>query len=398
MADHNEDRKMRAVLGQKTARPFDINGDGKIDLADVRAIFTGERHVPETDENFLIKRVKQLWGKHEHKFVLLSIAVQKREKRGRSWLRSKLPFGEEKRVTAALNKVGVALEDSELMIAREDYMACLDEIKKLKQQAADVRASMSMQPVESGKLQRTLDKLEAKIAYTAETRIALLNAFRRRMDKYGVVLSTEQAEVLLSRIDAGDVTQMSSVFAVLSALTAQFADAKKDSGENIDVAKKYYAIYMGLLELQMSIQTQYISNVDTVYLPGVRKLGHEARGLLADTKAMINGWSGEHRNAYRQNLASQEFTVKVTEVYEDSLRADRSKVQEAQAVVQSIHQLAGNTLATVRVSSDLLNMMKSAETMLQEVLSLQTPELHPFENLDLQREFEAVTIRLRQAA
>ena len=255
-----------------------------------------------------------------------------------------------------------------------------------------------MQPGESGKLQRTLDKLEAKIASTAETRIALLNAFRRRMDKYGVVLSTEQAEVLLSRIDAGDVTKMSSVFAVLSAMTAQFADAKRESGENIDVAKKYYAIYMGLLELQMSIQTQYISNVDTVYLPGVRKLGHEARGLLADTKAMIKGSSGEHRNAYRQNLSSQEFTVKVTEVYEDSLRADRSKVQEAQAVVQSIHQLAGNTLATVRVSSDLLNMMKSAETMLQEVLSLQTPELHPFENLDLQREFEAVTMRLRQAA
>ena len=389
---------MKAMLSRKKALPFDINGDGKVDLSDVKAIFTGERHIPETDENFLTRRVKQLWSKHEHKFVLLSIAVQKREKRGRSWVRSKLPFGEERQVTAALQKVGAALEDSELMIARGDYMACLDEIRKLKQQAADVRASISMQPGDSGKLQRTLDKIEAKSASASETRLALLNAFRQRMDRYGVSLSNEQAEVLLSRIDAGDVTRMSSVFAVLSAMTSQFADAKKESGENIDVAKKYYAIYLGLLELQMSIQSEYINRVDNAYLPGVRKLGHEARDLLAETKAMIKGSSEEHRDAYRQNISSQEFTIKVTEVYEDSLRADRTKVQEAHAVVQKIHQLAANTLATVRVSSDLLTMMKSAETMLQEVLSLQTPELHPFENLDLQREFEAVTIRLEQAA
>ena len=389
---------MKAILSRKKALPFDINGDGKVDLSDVRAIFTGERHVPETDENFLSRRVKQLWSKHEHKFVLLSLAVQKREKRGRSWVRSKLPFGEERQVTAALQKVGAALEDSELMIARDDYMACLDEIRTLKQQAADVRASISMQPGDSGKLQRTLDKIEAKSESTAETRIALLNAFRQRMDRYGVSLSNEQAEVLLSRIDAGDVTRMSSVFAVLSAMTSQFADAKKESGENIDVAKKYYAIYLGLLELQMSIQSEYINNVDNGYLPGVRKLGHEARDLLAETKAMIKGSSKEHRDAYRQNISSQEFTIKVTEVYEDSLRADRMKVQEAHAVVQKIHQLAANTFATVRVSSDLLTMMKSAETMLQEVLSLQTPELHPFENLDLQREFEAVTMRLQQEA
>ena len=71
---------------------------------------------------------------------------------------------------------------------------------------------------------------------------------------------------------------------------------------------------------------------------------------------------------------------------------------EGEDAAERIAELAANTLATVRVSSDLLTMMKSAETMLQEVLSLQTPELHPFENLDLQREFEAVTMRLQQAA
>ena len=75
------------MQSRKKALPFTINGGGKGDLPDVKAILTGERHIPETDENFLIRRVKQLLGKHEHKhkhkFVHLSRAGQRREKMGR---------------------------------------------------------------------------------------------------------------------------------------------------------------------------------------------------------------------------------------------------------------------------------------------------------------------------
>ncbi len=63
--------------------------------------------------------------------------------------------------------------------------------------------------------------------------------------------------------------------------------------------------------------------------------------------------------------------------------------------LDELHKLAENTLSTVRVSADLTSLVRQAEGMFQEVMSLQTPALVPFENLQLQREFEAVTVRLR---
>lgn len=107
---------------------------------------------------------------------------------------------------------------------------------------------MTMQSQDKAKkYHRTLNKLEAKLSATDETQKELLTSFRSRMSQYGVDVSDDQAEVLLSRIDAGDITRMALVFAVLSTMTAQFADARREGGENIDVAKKYYAIYLGLL-------------------------------------------------------------------------------------------------------------------------------------------------------
>ncbi len=117
-------------------------------------------------------------------------------------------------------------------------------------------------------------------------------------------LSLEQTKVLLSRVDAGDVSRMTTVFAVISSITAQFADAKVQSSENLDVTKKYYGIYLGLLELQMHIQTEYIEKIDTAYLPGVQQIGNEARDLKSETEVKLKKSENSYQGSYRQNIKS----------------------------------------------------------------------------------------------
>ena len=51
-------------------------------------------------------------------------------------------------------------------------------------------------------------------------------------------------------------------------------------------------------------------------------------------------------------------------------------------------------LKTVQVSSDLSALMKQNESLYHDVMALQVPDLVPFENLQMQRELEAVTARL----
>ena len=248
-----------------------------------------------------------------------------------------------------------------------------------------------------GPQHRAEAKLKAKAEEEARLQISLLEAFQARMMAYGINLSTEQAEVLLSRVDAGDVSRMTTIFAIISCITTQVSHAKVQTGENLDVTKKYYGIYLGLLELQMHIQTEYIQKVDSNYLPGVQMIGNEARNLMAETQVKLRGSEGRHQEGYRQNIKSQQFTVEVTDIYAAALRADRSKVEEARTIIQRLHELAENTLSTVRVSADLSTLVRQNEGLYKQVISLQTPALVPFENLQMRREFEAVTQRLRAA-
>ena len=202
--------------------------------------------------------------------------------------------------------------------------------------------------------------------------------------------------MLLSHVDSGDITKMTSVFAVIAELTKQFAQAKQATGENTSVAQKYYAMYIGLLEVQEVIQTEYIDRMDKIYLPGINEIKTLAEKLIAETKILMRSMPDKHQSSYNANLKSQEFTIEVANVYEDVLRQDKAKTLEARGIVKNLHKLAENTLKTVTVSAELVSLMKESQGLYNEVMQLQTPDLVPFENLELKREFEAVTLKMQK--
>ena len=404
---HSEQREIRSMV-LSTINPFsvknikkrlDLNNDGSIDAKDIKAVFSREESTQEqtlTPKEFVTARAKVAWSKLEPKLVYLSVQVQKRERVSRHWVRSRLPFGQDRRVNAIIEQLANLFSDRELNMLRTEYIAQVGKINKLENRLADTTASIAMQEESAkAKYEKLASKLSNSIDKESQRRDISLDSFRQRMNAYGVDLSNEQAEVLLSRIDSGDVTRMATIFAVISAMTRQFESAKQLSGENLSVTKKYYGIYIGLLELQIHIQSTYIDKIDQQYLPGVAKIGQEAVDLIAETKSKLKSNDGPHSEHYSQNIASQKFTLEVTEIYSAALRADRNNVAQAKAMVEKLHDLAQNTLSTVRVSADLTNLVRQAEGMYQEVMSLQTPALAPFENLQLKKEFEAVTSRLQ---
>ena len=289
------------------------------------------------------------------------------------------------------------LEDPVLSDRQHDFQSATRLLTRERNQLAEIEASMSMSfggTTSASKL-RTKESTASKIGQIEARREATVDLFAKQLECYGLKLSSEQAEVLLSRIDSSDVGQMTVVFALIARLTAKLAAAKAGSSENLDVTRKYYGIYLGLLELQLFLQSKYIDSVDDQYLPGVDALTAEAKQLLATTEAKLKASHKDHEVGYESNIKAQEFTINVSEVYASTLRNDRAKVQEAKKLVTKQHELAENTLSTVRVSADLSSLIQQGEQMYAQVMDLQTPALVPFENLQMQREFEALTTRLR---
>jgi hypothetical protein len=383
-------------------RALDVNKDGDINIDDLKSIFSNqESAVKAGDEqlNFLKSRLRKVWSRLEHKFVLLSVQIQKREHVANQRWRRLIRYNLDSKVNSLIEELASELEDRELSYMRSDFMACVDHTKSLESKLADLRASIAMNSEpQGGALHRAAERVKKEVDLENQKHAALVSNFQSRINAYGVNLSYEQAEVLLSRVDAGDISRMITIFAIIAGITTQFAEAKRQSGENLEVTKKYYGIYLGLLELQMHIQSAYLQKVDTEYLPGVVTISNEASALIAETEAKLRTSAPEHEAGYRQNIRSQQFTVEVTSAYADALRADRNNVQKARELVGKVYALAENTLSTVRVSADLSVLVRQNESLYKQVVSLQTPALVPFENMQMQREFEAVTARLRSGA
>ena len=348
---------------------------------------------------FIQRQLSRVWTDVEEDLARLSLSIQRRSKKARrKWMKKRI----EEMIEAHQNTFDLLsqkMNDHTLNALRVEYMECCHRINELEREIGDIRAAIAMKGEDKGgPYHRMLQKTEASLKKSEFERLEKIEFSRKRLGAYGVELNPQQAEVLLSRVDAGDIMQMTTVFSIISNMTRQFASAKLQSGENLDVTKKYYGMYIALLELQMFIQDDYLNRLNSDYLPGVQSIADDAQELFEETRKKANRSEDEHRTLYEKNIESQQFTLEVTRIYKDALTDDAEKVQKARELLRKHHDVAENTLKTVQVSADLSALMTQNESLYRDVMELQMPDLVPFENLQMQREFEAVTTRLREGS
>ncbi len=72
-----------------------------------------------------------------------------------------------------------------------------------------------------------------------------------------------------------------------------------------------------------------------------------------------------------------------------------SKVALAQELVQKDLALAQNTYQTVEVSASLLVIIKTSKDSFDALISLQIPQIIPFENLNMQTKYQELSELLK---
>ena len=384
----------RKLTGHK--KPFDINGDGSVTMSDFAAIFTGKRYKETSSVDFVKDRAAEIWNKNEHQFTLLSVRIQKRQTEIKGFLRRLFLGEKDSEIEKIIRKLLTEIDDVELDAFQNKYEKSISDIVALEGKIAELNASAVMaNSTQSPKIKRARDKFQSTLNKFLEEQKNLVTSFKNKLNLYGMVLTYDQAEVLLTRIDSRDIVKITCVFAIVKTLTVQLAQAKQASGENLEVTKKYYGVYIGLLELQAFAQSAYLDMIEQIYLPGVNKIRIYALDLKEKTQSQIANADFEHIGGYESNLESQDYTIKVTKEYEAILFENKNNIVQARGLVRKLIELAENTLNTVRVSSDLANLIQRSENLIDQVVTLQAPDLVPFENLELKKEFESVTNRIR---
>ena len=343
------------------------------------------------------ERALELWDEVQELFEeITALKLEKGEAPERSLFGSTKEDYDEK-ITHILRDVSILMNDPEIEEERQTLEQLKVKIRQSEERASALRAKAVLA---AGKERATLIERaaehESEVEAYGESRRVLIRQVRERLSGYGLALNREQVEVLLSRVDVDDIVGMTTAFSVIAELTQQFSAATIASGENLAVARKYYGMHVILLELQIYIQKKYIEKLGGVYITKVDQLRDTNEALIDQTVALIMDSAGSYRQIYTNNLKTQKHTLKVLDLYRKILQKDMQKINLALQKVQQNYRVSLNTYQTVTVSADLALLMEKSRNLFNEVVFIQVSELVPFENLQIQWEFELLTTQLRE--
>jgi hypothetical protein len=223
----------------------------------------------------------------------------------------------------------------------------------------------------------------------------LRQQFAAELKRLGLNIDEGQLEFLLSTVVGDDVVDMASAFEQVRGLTEQLETLTTDSHEDIHAARRYYGMYMVLLQLLDQMHGNLISRIDADYLPRIRAIDQRARTLNQQTRRLQ---SQQPSVVLQANLQAQQLTLEAAARYSDYLQRQQQQVRQSRARLARDLAVAENTYETVKVSGDLVTLMKDSHRLLDTLFSLQVPSLRAFENLDMQREFKRLTESLKQQA
>ncbi|MCK5813502.1 MAG: hypothetical protein KAH03_04555 [Cocleimonas sp.] len=222
------------------------------------------------------------------------------------------------------------------------------------------------------------------------------NILKQRFNASGLFLNDGQVDVLLSRVDADDIIKMSLVYDVLEDITSQLMGLTKESNENIDQARKYYGMHVVLLKLVINMQDSYVKKLNEEYLPKIEVISMETRRISEKTTYLLKSETQRNRkDLLHKNLKAQQLTLKVAKLYAQQLNQQKAKVIKAQKLMVDDYQVAKNTYDTVKISADLIQLMKTNQASFSALMNIQIPDIVPFENLDMQRKFEELSAMIK---
>ena len=257
---------------------------------------------------FIRRRLSSVWSDVEEDLARLSLLIQKRSKILRwHWMRKRVEEMVETQ-SSTFDFLSQKMNDPGLNVLRVEYTDCCSEINEIEKEIGDIRNAIAMTGEKfGGPNHRILKQAEESLKRAEAARRKKIESSRELLVAYGVDLNSSQVEVLLSRVDAGEIVRMTTVFSVISKMTQQLARAKGETGENLDVTKKYYGMYIALLELQMYIQNEYLDRLNNEYIPGVESISNEASDLYKLTQQKHKQADGRLKEIYEKNLKSQKL-------------------------------------------------------------------------------------------
>lgn len=328
--------------------------------------------------------------------------------------KSRLPFTEDKQSNSAainelLDAAIVVLADSDVTDYRQRIREANDAISisygniaDYQRQRVSARWSKDqsqidkVNPFELSKeaIDERIEAEQKSIEQQEEKLVQLKKKFAKELSAIGVVVDEEGVESLLSSVSGDDIVSMAVVFENIKNVTAQLQNLTQQSGEALDVSKRYYGMYVVMVHVMDRIQKSFVRDVREKHVPKLKSFSKQADDNIAQARSIIELKGGDPV-LLSANIESNKLTQATAVLYIDYLQRNAALIEAENRRAQKNLATAMNTYNTVKLSSDVASLMKSGRRDFDALMKLQIPPLREFSNESIRREFERMTVELR---
>lgn len=242
---------------------------------------------------------------------------------------------------------------------------------------------------------RAIEERTAQIARDRQALTAIQAKFSEELRGLGLQLSDAQVELLLSTVVGDNIVDLGVVFDNVKAVTGQLEQLVQASGEDLASARRYYGMYVVLLKALARMHLQIEEAINGGYIPQIDAIGAHAQALSAQTHE-LQQQSPEKTAVLAGNLEAQRLTIETAAIYRAYLEDQARQVAQARAALELDVAAAWNTYETVRVSGELVDLVRTSQRLLAGLADRQVPALIPFENREMRKELEKLTEQLRR--
>ena len=209
-----------------------------------------------------------------------------------------------------------------------------------------------------------------------------------KMLNLGIDLSIEQIQILTTRVDGDDLAKSIAIFDVTKQITDSLGILMKQNSFNGESTARYYGIYVILSEILGFAQREYILKLDEVYLKRINEIKNNSYKSISMAENKIAESQFEQSiKIFKNNIEAERFTIKAANNYREILINQRSKLLIALKTTEEQISVGYSSYTTASNSSILSTLIQDTQSSFDNIMSMQIPEIIPFENSELETEF-----------
>jgi hypothetical protein len=237
---------------------------------------------------------------------------------------------------------------------------------------------------------------EKRIAENRAGIQAAKSEIQNALAKSGINLAPEQLDLLLDSVLSGDLVRLVATFNAAKLIDGQLAKLMGAAGDNMNAARRYFAMHAALFAMLVQAQNTTIAKIDTQYMPRLDAILKDIAAANAKTADLLRAENRpDQLRALEANRESQKLAEEAAKGYRRYLQQQREQIATARARATHDLRIADNTFETVEASFQLRTLMRDSSSSFEALQKLEAPTFDQiFKNEELRREFESLTRKL----